>query len=251
MSLMIEADRVPKDLIPWTKRVPEPTPETADEYTALAENSFKDSDRALAEFLATVIPYRSNVVDVGCGPAFEDIELLKLRPDIQKVYALDLDRKMLENAKSKAKDAKLEDKFAFTIANMTMLEDAKLPNGSFVFSNTAAHSLPTLLQLNYTFKGIRSIIGETGGLYFRDLIRPENARQAKEFREEVLGADGDLTISKRGLELFTNSQRAGFTEIEVNRSAHAAGLAKRGRTLLFGPPNSRYIAFEVKAKPAA
>jgi len=241
-----EVRGIPADLVPWTHRIPEPilALETADEYTRLAEVQFVESDKAFAAELALFVPHGAVVVDVGCGPAIQDVELARLRPDI-RFFVVDLDPEMLAEARKKAEEAGMVDRFQFVQANMTQLHDLGIPSNSVVISNTALHELGELDQLTQTFEGITQIVGQTGGCMVRDLRRPANALQARAWRAEVLGEGGDANLSARGIELFTNSQRAGFSADEFQAAIDATSLRARGEVLQFGAPQSRYIMYKL------
>lgn len=238
-----------KKLIPYVDRIPEPLDalEEADEYTSFAEANFPESDKAFAEELSLLIPHGATAIDIGSGPAIQAIELAKLRPDLAKIYALDLDPGMLLNAQRKAMSARLEAKFAFRIADMTRLGDLELPTNSYVFSNTAIHELRTMEQLAETFSGIASLVGKNGGCMIRDLLRPEEGKeQAKSWREEVLKG---AKLPKRRFQLFKNSQLAGFSLDEVRTAIDQTPLKGRGNLEHLEAPKSRYWAYEIK--PAA
>ena len=232
----------------WTKRIPEPKNklEKAEEYDRFAEASFAESDKAFARELSLIIPHGANVVDIGSGPAAQDIELAMLRPDLH-LLLLDYNPDMLELAQEKAEDGKILDQFSFIETDMTKLKDLHLPQNPYVFSNTAFHELRRASQLKQTFAGLAHVVGEKGSCYIRDLLRPKDEKQAEEWRAQVLGETGDDSMSSRQLELFRNSQRAGFSIEEVKTAIDATSLIDRGGTLTHPEaPNSRYWIYEIK-----
>lgn len=237
------------ETLPWTKRIPEPISklEGAEEYDKLAETTFVESDKAFAHQLSLIIPNGASVIDIGCGPAAQDIELAIIRPDLNLIL-LDLNPTMLGLAKEKAEDARILDQFSFIESDMTRLKDLRLPQNPFIFSNTSIHELRSTPQLAQTFAGIDYLIGENGSCLIRDLLRPKNEQQAEEWRAQVLGEKGDTVLNPRQLELFRNSQRAAFSIAEVQKAVDKTSLKEKGHLSHLQAPNSRYWTYEIKAK---
>jgi SAM-dependent methyltransferase len=248
------ASDIDKLVEPWTFRIPEQDQdsplEDAQGYAALAKVAFRDSDEAFARAVDERIPIGKGfeVVDLGCGPAFQDIILAKERPDLT-FAAYDYDPEMLKLARQEAEEAGVVDRFRFIQADMTRLSEVDPPLGrAFVISHTALHELYSQDDLGKVMSGVAKWIGQDGGIFLRDLIRPANEMQALNWRTQVLG---NVLLPERDLKLFRNSQRAGFSQFEVQSSLTGTSLENRGEVRHLEVPNSRYWTLEVRPEQAA
>lgn len=239
--------------VPWTFRIPEQDQdsplEDAQGYAALARVAFRDSDEAFARAVDLRVPIGRGfeVVDLGCGPAFQDIILAKKRPDLT-FAAYDYDPEMLKIARQEAEEAGVVDRFRFIQADMTRLGEVEPPLGKpFVISHTALHELYSQDDLGKAMSGIADWVGQDGGIFLRDLIRPANEMQALDWRTQVLG---NVLLPARDLKLFRNSQRAGFSQSEVQSALAGTSLENWGEVKHLEAPNSRYWTFEVRPEQA-
>jgi SAM-dependent methyltransferase len=186
-----------------------------------------------------MIPLGFSVVDIGGGTGIQAVHLAGMREDLT-VYVCDYNPEMLEITEERAKRAGVLSRIVPQKADMTKLAEVGLPEGSFVYSNTALHELRNRGQLNRTWEGIAKVVGTNGACYVRDLIFPETEEQAMTWREEVLGPNGDNNLSPRDLELFRNSQWAGFRLETVQKAVNRTSLRGRCEVTHLGPPSSRY-----------
>jgi SAM-dependent methyltransferase len=233
------------------KRKPEPLNkiEGVEEYTAFADNSFKQSDQAVAEQIAAKIPpdFAERVIDLGSGPGNIAIPLALLRPDLH-IICFDFNQDMLDVAAERAKkenviDSQGQGRMKFQLGQMERLTEV-LPDTHdvFVFSNTALHEVRSRQDFVQTVRGIAALVGRYGGCFIRDLLLPEDAEQAEAWRREVLQG---TAIPERHLELFINSQHAAFPISLIQQTIDRTALHGRGVLIHSRPPQSRYWIYEV------
>ncbi len=233
------------DTTPWV-RIPEPIDklETAAEYSDLVV-AFEMSDRAFAQELALFIPEGMPVVEIGSGPGNQIAMLAQLRPDLRGLIGIDYNPEMNTVAEQTARKYGIEQRVSFIQGDMTRLPRNIVDQDAFVFSNTALHELRDYADLHQTFQSIAGLVGTNGGCYIRDLLLPANAAQAKVWRAEAVD---ETMMQARDLELFVQSQHAGFTLAEVIQVVSETPLAERGYVEHPGPPKSRYWIYNISPK---
>lgn len=109
------------------------------------------------------------VVDLGCGPATQLIQIAQFNPEIQ-FYGLELSNEMLKEAREHCK-ALAVDNIEFVHGDMTKLDHFKNSSVDGVISTMALHHLPSINDLRATFREIKRILIENGALYLVDFGR--------------------------------------------------------------------------------
>jgi ubiquinone/menaquinone biosynthesis C-methylase UbiE len=99
------------------------------------------------------------VVDLGCGPGFFTVDLACMVGENGRVIAVDLQTKMLETARAKAKRKKVEDRITFHQCSQNSFElDVK---ADFILAYYMIHETP---DPNHSLVQIHSMLKENGRL---------------------------------------------------------------------------------------
>ncbi|BAT51145.1 UbiE/COQ5 methyltransferase [Nostoc sp. NIES-3756] len=186
--------------------------EEASEYDAM---DFTEVNNAFAEEAVTFgPPTQGLVLDVGTGPGRIPVLICQKRPQWQLV-AIDMAENMLQIAAQHVQQAGLQERLRLELA------DAKhLPyeDGIFdlVISNSLVHHLPDPLPF---FSEIKRVCKPHGGIFIRDLFRPEDEATMNAL-VSTIGDEYDDYQRK----LFRDSLHAALTLEEVNNLIITAGL---------------------------
>ncbi|MCW5626529.1 MAG: class I SAM-dependent methyltransferase [Burkholderiales bacterium] len=116
-----------------------------------------------------VIQSCGTVVDLGCGPATQLVQIAQMNPDVRFV-GIDLSSEMLAKATAYAEAGGVRNvEFReCDITRLTFLPDQSIDG---VISTMALHHLPTLEHLRSTFSEIRRILRPNGAVYLTDFGR--------------------------------------------------------------------------------
>lgn len=178
------------------------TLEDAEEYAAIDNQSVNDEFVRQALELA---PPRGRVLDIGTGPGDIAVLLAQRAPGLE-VLAIDLGEHMLKRARANVERAGLGGRVTIAAADA---KETGLPTGQFpmIVSNSLVHHIPEPEQL---FLEIKRLAAEGGGLFIKDLHRPDSSSQHRHLVETYAA---DCTPYQR--RAFSDSLLAGLTVEEV------------------------------------
>lgn len=188
------------------KRIVEPevmdTREEAEAYDAMGHG---EVDRAFAARFLELGGGFGHVLDVGCGPAQIPIMLARRRPDM-RFTAADLSAEMLKIARRKAKEAGVQDRIAFKLADAKALP---YPDRHFdgLISNSIVHHVHDFMR---ALREMSRVVKPNSPVLIRDLIRPETPAEAQAFVDKYAGGD-----TPHQQKMYYDSFLAAFTLAEV------------------------------------
>ena len=119
--------------------------------------------------ISAVINNKSNVVDLGCGPATQLAQIAQFHPETS-FLGVDLSAEMLADAEAYCAHLGLTN-VRFMQADITVLTEVPDHNCDAVISTMALHHLPTLDHLAACFREVKRILKPGGGLYLADFSR--------------------------------------------------------------------------------
>lgn len=157
-------------------REPEPAliMDDPEQVTAYAEAGRIDGVMAASYLFHTarisqVIQGCRQVVDLGCGPATQLVQIAEFNPEVS-FLGVDLSAEMLEKAAAYAKARGVRN-VAFLESDITRLERLTDGFADAVISTMALHHLPTLEHLRGCFSEIDRILAPDGAIYLVDFGR--------------------------------------------------------------------------------
>lgn len=109
------------------------------------------------------------VIDLGCGPATQLIQVAALNPEIEFV-GMDMSDEMLKHARAHLAHAKITN-VSFLRADITNLEQFAEHSIDGVMSTVSLHHLPTHAHLRQCFSEISRILKPEGAVYLADFGR--------------------------------------------------------------------------------
>jgi len=167
------------------------------------------------DFLATAAP-AGRVLDLGCGTAQIPIELATLEPNIE-VLAVDLAPAMLAVARQNIERAGLADRIETGLVDAKQLPFAE---GRFaaVISNSIVHHIPE--PASVLAEAVRVCAGG-GRIFFRDLLRPDDALALEQLVETYAGDEND-----HQRKMFADSLRAALRVEEMQALVAELGFSK-------------------------
>ncbi|MCA9149503.1 MAG: methyltransferase domain-containing protein [Planctomycetales bacterium] len=186
------------------------TPADAAEYDAMDHATV--NERFVADFLAFAGSPTGEILDLGTGTARIPIALCRTADDC-RVVAADLSISMLDVAKINVEIAGLTERILLHHVDTKALD---YNDGRFdwVISNSLIHHLPEPAR---AFQEAIRVVGDVGGLFFRDLLRPASLAELETL---VQTYTNDETEAAR--KLFADSLHAALDLAEVR--AHVAEL---------------------------
>lgn len=212
LSLYIE---MPDNRTNFMERVLEPevmdTWEEAVEYDLM---DFTEVNAAFANSAAALGPVFGNILDAGTGTARIPIALCQLRPE-WKLTCIDLSENMLKLGAQNVEKAGARSQISLEPIDAKQMP---YPDNYFdmVISNSIIHHLPDPLPF---LQEVKRVLKPNGGIFLRDLLRPETA-QMKENLVEMYA--GDCNAHQK--QLFSDSLQAAFKLDEVEAMVKNAGL---------------------------
>jgi arsenite methyltransferase len=160
------------------------------------------------------------VIDLGCGPATQLIEVAKLNPTIAFV-GIDLSDTMLDAARAYAASEQCNN-VTFVRGNITQLEGLGDKTVDGVISTMALHHLPTIGALTSCFREISRVLQPSGALYLADFGLLKSPRSVSFF------VDANRPHQARHFSIdFESSMKAAFLSEQL--CALARDLLPRGR----------------------
>lgn len=197
------------------KRILEPeVMDTWKESVAYDAMDFTEVNTAFVEDAIAVAPEAGLVLDLGTGTARIPVLMAQRRPQ-WKIVGIDLSKNMLKLGQQHVRNAGLSDRIRLEYVDAKQLpyDDNSF---DFVVSNSIVHHLSDPIPC---FREIARVLNPNGGLFLRDLYRPEDEATVDRLVASI-GSDYD----DRQTQLFRDSLCAAFTVEEVIDLLKQAGL---------------------------
>jgi len=156
----------------------EPEPDAimldAEQVASFTETGRADSTLGASYLFHTarasqVIQGCRKVIDLGCGPATQLVQIARLNPEIEFV-GIDMSETMREQAKAHVDEQGLTN-VSIVEGDITDLQSFKDGSVDGVISTVSLHHLPTREHLESCFCEIQQIIANDGALYLADFGR--------------------------------------------------------------------------------
>lgn len=156
----------------------EPEPDAimndAEQVAAFSETGRSESTLAASYLFHTARASQTlqgckRVVDLGCGPATQLIQIATLNPEIEFI-GVDMSQEMLRHARAHAEEAGVSN-VSFMTGDITKLEAFEPQSVDGVISTVSLHHLPTAGHLEGCFREIRRILKPGGAVYLADFGR--------------------------------------------------------------------------------
>ncbi|MGC9506054.1 class I SAM-dependent methyltransferase [Baaleninema sp.] len=197
------------------KRILEPeVMDTWEESVAYDAMDFTEVNTAFVEEAIAIGPESGLVLDLGTGTARIPILMAQRNPQ-WKIVGIDLSKNMLKLGQQHVKNAGLSDRI-----RLEYVDAKQLPydenSFDFVVSNSIVHHLSDPVP---SFREIARVLKPNGGLFVRDLYRPEDEATVDRL---VAGIGSDYDAHQT--QLFRDSLCAAFTVEEVIELLKKAGL---------------------------
>ncbi len=188
--------------------------DTADEAFVYDSMDHTSVNQQFVTDLLAFAPDLGHVLDLGTGTARIPIELCRRHPGV-RVMAVDLAIQMLEVARINLELAGLTPRIQLGHADSKALE---FPAGHFewVISNSLIHHIPEpLLALGEAVR----VTAPSGGLFFRDLMRPESETELADLVHAYTGVE-----SEPARLMFADSLRAALSLEEIRAIVSGLGF---------------------------
>jgi SAM-dependent methyltransferase len=204
----------------YPARVPVSTGELADEeleawIAATGDAYFKSQDRSFVERARSLGVDAGMMLDVGSRLG---LVAMKILWDVEDLFCMGVYRnlQMAEGAREIAEDWKLGERMFFQVGEPTQM---KFKTGYFdlVVSDGALHGFRNPME---TLKEIHRVTKPTGAILVRELRRPNRFKLSRHVIRHGSHYGGRLRNR------FEAEVKAGFTPIEFDAFARAAGMAR-------------------------
>lgn len=193
-------------------------PEVMDSWSEAVEYDsmdFLEVNIAFAERAIACLPKsKGMVLDVGTGTARIPILIAQQQPG-WKIIAIDLSKNMLKIGDNNIKKAGVNQQIELALVDAKALP-YKDHQFDLVISNSIVHHLADPLLF---FHELKRVLKPGGGIFMRDLQRPENKAARDRLVQEY--AEGCNPHQKQ---LFRDSLQAAFTLEEIQEIVYRAGL---------------------------
>jgi len=194
-------------------------PEVMDSLTEAIEYDamdFTEINTAFAKSGIALGPPQGIVLDAGTGTGRIPVLISQMRSKWQ-IIAIDAAKNMLKVAAQHVQMANLQSSISLELVDAKSLpyEDGYF---DMVISNSLVHHLPDPLPF---FKELKRVVKSNGGIFIRDLIRPDDEATMNAFVESI-GTESEY--DERQNMLLRDSLHAAFRLNEVNELVQKAGL---------------------------
>lgn len=167
-------------------REPEPALVMDDPEQTRAYNEAASIDGVMAAaylfhsaHISQVIAGRQRVLDLGCGPAVQLLQIAQLNPDAQFI-GVDLSQEMLAQARANLATSHCAN-VELRVDDVTKLASVEDRAVDAVISTMALHHLPTLEHLHACFAQIARVLRPGGALYLVDFGRLKSLKSVLYF----------------------------------------------------------------------
>ncbi|MGB3513571.1 MAG: class I SAM-dependent methyltransferase [Microcoleaceae cyanobacterium] len=185
--------------------------EEAEEYDSM---DFTEINQAFAETALEIGPKKGLVLDAGTGTARIPILICQQQPEWQ-IIGIDLSKNMLTIGDRNIENAELKSRI-----KLELVDAKKLPypehHFEMVISNSIVHHLPNALPF---FEEIKRVLKPEGGIFIRDLLRPESPELRDKFVDKYA-----VDCNRHQQQLFRDSLQAAFTIAEVEKIFRKLGM---------------------------
>lgn len=200
-------------------------------------------------------PFRSTVIDLGCGSGRYSAYLARQRPDL-RIIGFDLSEPMVETGNAVLKEEGLDGRVELRQGDMTAFSRELPAETGLINCLFAIHHLPDLREVEQCLTEIREASEKTGcSFLIFDLVRP---------RHEATTIDYPQVFTPDAPEAFrldsTNSLVAAYSHAELKRAlervfGRSMVKATRSRLLplyqaFWRGDNGRHIRGKVEAEPS-
>ena len=200
-------------------REPEPASimDDAEQVSAFAETGRNESTLAASYLFHTArasqaIQGCKRVVDLGCGPATQLVQIAAINPEIEFV-GVDMSQEMLKYARAHVAKAGVNN-VIFIEGDITSLDQFDAHSIDGVISTVSLHHLPTLGHLDGCFREIKRVLKPGGALYLADFGRLKSLKSVIFFAYMNRGRDPHQLLLD-----YERSLRAAFLLSDFKRLA--------------------------------
>jgi ubiquinone/menaquinone biosynthesis C-methylase UbiE len=178
--------------------------------------------------IVTLVRTGDQVLDLGCGPANQLVQVARLNPQA-RFTGLDASGEMLARARKTITRCGVSN-VDTVLGDMTTL--AQFPNATFdcVISTMSLHHLPNETALGAAMRAARRVLKPGGGLYLIDFGRLRRLATQRFFAED----HSDIQPEKFTHDYF-NSLRAAFSAEELARAVSVFGGGVTRHTTALAP----------------
>ena len=166
--------------------------------------------------IAPLVCPGDRVLDLGCGPANQLVQIARLSPQARFI-GLDASPEMLARAQKTIQRCNVAN-VKTEAGDMTTLEGFADASFDCVISTMSLHHLHDTVALDNTMRAVRRVLKPGGGLYLIDFGRLKHTSTQRFFAEDR----SDIQPEKFTQDYF-NSLRAAFSVKELSRAAQALG----------------------------
>jgi arsenite methyltransferase len=221
--------------VSWCRqaRVPEPdlVMDSPDQAMSFADAG--DANGALrflylhnALHISTILQPGDRVLDLGCGPAHQLVQVARLNPDVD-FLGVDASAAMLECAQHTVEHAGLTN-VELMQADMTRLQRLEPASVDCVISTMTLHHLPDCAALRDAMAEIRRVLKPQGRVYLVDFGRLKLLSTQRFFAD-------DLRQPLQFTTDYFNSLRAAFSVEEMESEVSRLGGELRRHTTALAP----------------